>query len=147
MRGLRLPKEQVAVILDTLDAQSHPQRPERHSRRVPFRADKLVMRRTIEDEPISVMGRNISRHGLAFLFGQYLTPLERVRIHVPGRDNGDGIEKEATVVRCRHIGKLIHEVGVRFDVPLQTDPADETGPCLVSGTPCSCAPGETVHSG
>lgn len=125
MKGVRLEKREVESILRTLDAAPRPEHPERRSTRRPYRDRNLVIYREVGEEPIIVVGRNISQHGLAFLFAQYMPVGERLRVLVPDKVNGEWAQHEATVVRCRHVMKMIHEVGIAFSKPLPTDPAQE----------------------
>ncbi len=125
MKGVRLRKREVESILQTLDAAPRPEHPERRSKRLPYRDRNLVIFREVGEEPIIVVGRNISQHGLAFLFAQYMPVGERLRVLVPDKANGEWAQHEATVVRCRHVMKMIHEVGIAFSKPLPADPVQE----------------------
>lgn len=67
-----------------------------------------------------VPSRNISRTGLAVLTNQYIFPKTPCRVHLLG-ESGEVQAVAASVVRCRYLpgtGRL-HEVGLRFDKPLE----------------------------
>jgi len=129
MKGLRLSQKEIDSILDYLEAESPDDHPARKSQRVPVRNHILIIYRGTEQEPMMVSGKDISRHGLSFLFAQYMTPGESIRVVMLDREKGVGIKIHATVVRCKYITKMIHEVGVKFKTPLHHNPAETEELC------------------
>jgi len=136
MKGLRLPTKQINAILDQLDAESSDDHPERRSQRVPFRNHNLIIFRDMEREPIIVVGRNISRHGLSFLFAQYMSPGETIRVVMHNVATDLWTERQSKVVRCRYITNMIHEIGVEFATPLKEDPTKEKIMCPIYNRIC-----------
>lgn len=63
---------------------------------------------------IIVRCRNISIGGLGFLHGSYVHPGTRVVLTLISA-NKQGYRINGSIVRCRHLTKNIHEVGVAFD--------------------------------
>lgn len=64
-----------------------------------------------------VRPRNISRHGLGFLHGSYLHVDSRCQVHLRTK-SGDLLTMSGRVCRCRHVEGRVHEVGMRFDQPI-----------------------------
>lgn len=65
----------------------------------------------------SVACRNLSRDGLGFLHSSYLHVNTPVMVTLPHRSLGS-VRIEGTLVRCRHVKRHIHDIGVRFKNPL-----------------------------
>lgn len=63
---------------------------------------------------IIVRCRNISIGGLGFLHGAYVHPGTRVVLTLVSA-NKQGYRINGTIIRCRHLTKTVHEVGVAFD--------------------------------
>jgi CheY-like chemotaxis protein len=83
---------------------------------------------------INVACRNLSRSGLGFLHSSYIhigTPVALTLSH----QNKQQVRVMATVVRCRHVQRHIHDVGVRFEKPINVrdfismDPLSQTFTC------------------
>ncbi len=78
-----------------------------------------------------VVTRNVSTGGMAFLHAGYVHPGSRFSASIPTADDGAVIGVAGEVVRCRHIKKMIHEIAIRFDDPIdlpnfaQLSPEDE----------------------
>ena len=66
---------------------------------------------------LQVAARNISSEGIGILHNSYAHPGTRCVVHLKHRD-GRPVPTEASVVRCRHVKGLIHEVGIRFTAPI-----------------------------
>ena len=139
MNGLRCSQKEIKAVLDDLEAEAQDHHPERRSRRVPLRNCNFIVYRGVEEEPTIVVGRNLSRHGVGFLFGQYMAPGERIRIAPLDRPGQAWTDRAANVVRCRHITKMIHEIGAAFEEPLRDEPTAQDGKCLVHDRPCPYA--------
>lgn len=65
----------------------------------------------------SVLPRNLSRRGLAFVHGRFVYPDSRCQITLP-MQNGKWYCIEGEVRSCRHIQGIIHEIAVVFDEAL-----------------------------
>ncbi len=65
----------------------------------------------------SVLPRNLSRWGLAFVHGRYVYPGSRCQIALP-MQNGRWFSVGGNVGACRHVQGIIHEVSVVFDEAL-----------------------------
>jgi CheY-like chemotaxis protein len=64
-----------------------------------------------------VRPRNISRHGLGFLHGSYLHVDSRCQVNLRTK-SGELLSMSGRVCRCRHVQGRVHEVGMRFDQPV-----------------------------
>jgi len=64
-----------------------------------------------------ILPRNLSRQGIGFLHGRFVYPNSPCSITLRTLDN-ETITCEGEIVRCRHISGTIHDVGVRFSVPV-----------------------------
>jgi CheY-like chemotaxis protein len=65
----------------------------------------------------NVACRNLSRSGLGFLHSSYLHMGTIVYTSLV-RDDGSVVRVAGKIVRCRHVARHIHEIGVRFDRPV-----------------------------
>ncbi len=62
----------------------------------------------------SVLPRNLSRRGLAFVHGRFVYPDSRCRVTLPML-NGKWCGIEGVIRGCRHVQGIIHEISVVFD--------------------------------
>ena len=60
-----------------------------------------------------VVTRNLSRWGIAFVHGQFVYPESGIEMIIPTLDRKAYVIK-GSVVRCRHVQGLVHEVAVKF---------------------------------
>lgn len=67
-----------------------------------------------------VRSRDISRDGVCFLHGSYLHPGTHCRVVLLTNEH-EGSILNGTVVRCRHVLHQVHEVGVHFPEPIETE--------------------------
>lgn len=65
----------------------------------------------------SVLPRNLSRRGLAFVHGRFVYPDSRCQVTLP-MANGKWYVIEGFVRNCRHIQGIIHEIAIVFDEAL-----------------------------
>jgi hypothetical protein len=65
----------------------------------------------------AVKCRNVSRRGVGFLHGAYVHAGTRCEVTIITRRRV-GFRATGKVVRCRHVGDKVHEVGVRLDSDL-----------------------------
>ncbi|MBI4579924.1 MAG: PilZ domain-containing protein [Planctomycetes bacterium] len=118
IRSVRLPDDQLAILLDALDRQDGRKAAElRRHKRMSFRTAKVVLHvldnlDTVECS-FRVAARNISANGMAFVHGQMLPPGKRALVEIPRKHN-DPLHVLGQVAHCRHIGGMVHEVGLRF---------------------------------
>ena len=66
---------------------------------------------------ITVAARNISRGGLSVLHSSFTYTGTRIRTLL-SRIDGKPYQATGTVVRCDHRGGVVHEIGIRFDMPI-----------------------------
>lgn len=120
---LRLTQTQCAELLrESIEREARSgERHDRAHRRFPFAdVQSLVLR---VDQPggnaadYRVLARNISQGGLAVFHGQLLYPNTRCTAFLRTAD-GKAVAVSGAVVYCRHYRSKIHEVGVRFDEPV-----------------------------
>jgi len=90
--------------------------------------------------------RDISNGGISFLHHHYLSTGTRLHLVLVGADRQPLIRVEASVVRCAHARGMAHDVGAKFDQPIdiasmlgvqdpsqaarQSPAPDPTGPTL-----------------
>jgi hypothetical protein len=115
----RLSREEMSRLLDMLETrQAKPVECTRRSVRLPLRGLAVLvtpLTSTGEHNTHCVWTRNISQHGLAFLDKNMMAVGSLLRIQLPIDDSeGNPIDKEAIVRRCRHVAGMIHEIGVEF---------------------------------
>ncbi len=65
----------------------------------------------------SVIPRNISRRGIAFLHGRFIYPDSRCNIVLQTLDD-ESMTMDGTIVRCDHLAGTIHEVAAAFNSPI-----------------------------
>jgi len=84
---------------------------------------KLICQLAREEGPavqIVVRCRNISVGGLGFLHGSYVHPGTGCVLTLISAFK-QGYRIHGTIVRCRHLTKNIHEVGVQFEAPIDLE--------------------------
>ena len=67
-----------------------------------------------------VVARNLSRWGMAFIHGRFVYQDSRCIAILPSLD-GKERQVEGKVIRCRHVGGIMHEVSVLFEQPIDLD--------------------------
>jgi len=124
-REIRKSEEQLSSLLNRLDAAASPGAGKR-------RADRFNYRNmTVVTEFLEPAGhwvkcrtptRNISVHGVGLLVGKFVYPGTRCRVHLVSVHDQKQV-CEGTVVFCRYLTETatVHEVGVRFDVPIDVE--------------------------
>ena len=107
-------------LLDSLDRanqQTGEGHESRRHRRLKYRTPLMLVRvlddHQREESVFQTTTRNISSSGLAFLHKQMLPPGKRLILTIPLLDDQTA-HLAATVVHCRHIRGMIHEIGVSF---------------------------------
>ena len=85
-----------------------------------------------------VRGRDVSASGLSFLHGSFLHKGARCLVLLPGRVER-WVQVPATIVRCRHLERRTHELGVHFDEPVDlsviTDACERPEPTVNDDEP------------
>lgn len=120
---LGLDDRTLSRLLDQLDALHDGvmrPAPRRDFVRWPFRDASLPMRVTHLDgsvAPLLVACRNISRGGISVLHSSFMYPGTRCAIVLRHPERG-AVPVPGTVVRCTFRGGVVHEIGVKFDQPI-----------------------------
>jgi CheY-like chemotaxis protein len=118
---LGLNKVDLDTVLDDLDAKAvKADNPRRQSARLEFRLPSIrleIVQPGGGQTQITVACRNLSRTGLGFLHSSYMHPGTTVVAIMPHKTLGL-IRVPGQVMRCRHVTRHIHEVGVQFKTPL-----------------------------
>lgn len=121
LRTIRLSDEQINALLDNLGSTNDKESQKRKAQRYRYRVKALVVRMQRPGFPAPVIyqvpAHDISSTGLSFLHGGY--------VHVGTRCTAQLIttygtwdDVSGTVVRCAYVDGTIHDVGVRFDTPV-----------------------------
>ncbi len=116
IRSVRVDKALLRRILDAMD---NPRcgldlNRRRHERLV-YRGRQVILytRQMERDVAFIVPTRNISRGGMSFLHGQMIHIDQPCSVDLATND-GTWLTIEGTVVRCRHVRRMIHEIGLKF---------------------------------
>ncbi|MFA6045265.1 MAG: PilZ domain-containing protein [Phycisphaerales bacterium] len=116
--SLNLRGKAMESLLEMLDACERPSSRREYSR-WQFRRESIEMRlvQSGGSTNIKVLTRNISRGGLSLLHNNFMHPLTRCEVSLPHPVRGK-VLVPGRVIRCVHRGGVVHEVGVRFDQPV-----------------------------
>jgi len=120
---LRLSVKQIAELHRMMEQRTHDDisRERRQAPRAPFRLsvrlgvlleNEIKGRRTYALAP-----RNISRTGLSLLHGKFVYGGTNCVVGLPALD-GQVIPARGRVIWCRLIAGRVHELGIRFDEPI-----------------------------
>lgn len=130
IQSISLSRAQIAELLDSLEFHSGSYDPasrdtRREHERIPCRKSAVLFELVGMPETMAFAApvRNISCGGLCFLHRSMLhvdTPLRMCLL----LDNGASFRTAGTVVRARHVMGLIHEVGVKFNKPIDLSQLD-----------------------
>ena len=93
---------------------------DRRNLRVDFQGRKTLVNITNshgQQVSHSVLPRNLSRRGLAFVHGRFVYPESRCQVTMP-MQNGKWYSVEGVIRGCRHVQGIIHEISVVFDESL-----------------------------
>lgn len=83
------------------------------------------------DATVTVACRNLSRGGASILHGSYIHPGSAVTVFLRSQDHGV-TAIPGSIVRCRHVRGMVHEIGVKFSFEIDTkefmprDPLSDT---------------------
>ena len=147
------------AMLDRLDAtEGQPRGPrKREHARWPFR--KISIELEVQHPGgsatrLKVATRNLSRGGMSLLHSMYLHAKSRCTVHLPV-NGGEPRPVAASIARCTHRGGRVHEVGLRFDHPIDLRDfydrktaarmvsLERVDPLLLAGTAVCCTRGES----
>jgi CheY-like chemotaxis protein/HPt (histidine-containing phosphotransfer) domain-containing protein len=93
---------------------------ERRAMRLDYAAEQMVATITHpngQQVTYSVVPRNLSQWGVAFLHGRFVYPNSPVVLLMPMR-GGTWQQIAGRIVRCRHVSGMMHEVSAQFDVAI-----------------------------
>ncbi len=71
------------------------------------------------DATVTVACRNLSRGGASILHGSYIHPGSAVTVFLRSQDHGL-TAVPGSIVRCRHVRGMVHEIGVKFSFEIDT---------------------------
>ncbi len=117
IRSVRVDKALLRRILDALDSNGCGfELNKRRHERLPYRGRQVILytKQTERDVAFIVPSRNISRGGMSFLHGQMMHLGQLCSVDLATND-GNWFTVESTVVRCRHVRGMIHEIGLKFN--------------------------------
>lgn len=127
------------AIHERLDMGSTGAAARRQSARLAFRHDSIaieVIQPGGMQTHLNVACRNLSRSGMGFLHSSYVHEGTPVVVSLRHRTEGP-VRVPGKVVRCRHVTRHVHDVGVRFDTPvnikdfMDLDPLKQTFTCEI----------------
>lgn len=118
---LRMPKQEIDALRQQLDANRSMQAESlRHYRRWPFERQPVTVRM---DHPGGMVTnlryacRNLSNGGISILHTSFVHTGTRCVVTLAALDSSV-IEVQGEVTRCEHRRGKIHEIGIRFDQPI-----------------------------
>ncbi|MBC7834230.1 MAG: PilZ domain-containing protein [Phycisphaerales bacterium] len=123
LNSLGLSQREVESLLDELDSSAHSESSAgRKWVRRRYRQLTLPLKVSQQGGTIStfpVVSRNISRVGMAVLHSGYIHIGSKCSLSLttPG---GEQVALSGVAVRCQHRTKMVHEVGIVFDKPVDT---------------------------
>jgi hypothetical protein len=117
---VRVDKALLVRVLDLMDkSQSEASAEQRRGYRLRYRIRNAIIYPNSMDQTIAfvVPTRNLSAEGMAFLHSHMMYTGRSCLVQLPSRA-GKWLPINATVVRCRHVRAMLHEVAVKFDQPI-----------------------------
>ena len=130
---------ELEAIYEQLDSGTGDSSHRRQSSRLSFRQPSVgveIIQPGGGQTQITVACRNLSRTGLGFLHSSYVHIGTRVVLTLTHHTELR-VRVAAKVMRCRHVTRTVHEVGVMFDEPInvrdfmELDPLNQTFTCEV----------------
>lgn len=117
LNTLGLTIDQAEQIAQQLDIESPGASTRRSAARLSYRKASITL--CIEQPgggstTVRVVSRNLSRGGMSLLHAAYLHPGTRCVVVLKHKVKGD-TPIRGRIVRCRHVTKKVHEVGVQFE--------------------------------
>lgn len=112
----------VRALSDKLDAMSGGTAGElkREFVRWPFHRDRIPV---LIEQPggtqlaLRLCCRNISRGGMSLFHNAFIHEGSKCMVRLPHPTHGD-LDVRGKVVRCKHRGGVVHEIGIKFGVPI-----------------------------
>lgn len=117
---IRLSPRDRRKVVQEINRQRSAEHHGRRDLRVEYNIDEAIVQ---VDQPngnrvrLAVLPRNLSRRGMAYLVGRFIYPRSSCLIHLNTLD-GERCSVEGTVLRCEHVGGILHEVAVLFRTPV-----------------------------
>lgn len=118
--SIRLKAVELEAVLQESNLHEIPVEVMEHGRsepRYPLRGDQRMeawVRHPAGNEvSLLVAARNLSANGAGILHGHFLHAGTRIVLRLRA-ESGDLLSVEGKAVRCRHINRHIHDVGIRF---------------------------------
>ncbi|HEX8877330.1 MAG TPA: response regulator [Phycisphaerales bacterium] len=115
-KGVRALSEKLETISGGMSASSL----KREFVRWPFHRDRIPV---LIEQPggtqltLRLCCRNISRGGMSLFHNSFVHEGSRCVLRLPHPTHGD-LDVQGTIVRCKHRGGVVHEIGVKFDSPI-----------------------------
>jgi len=123
---IKLSERDKSRLVRAVEAQASQQgsggQGERRNLRVAYRGHNVLITMNPMGANVrySVVPRNLSRGGLAFIHGRFVYPNTACTVSLAAYD-GQVHSVEAKVLRCRHIGGIVHEVSLQFEEPIDLE--------------------------
>lgn len=118
--AVRVDKVLLGKMLDLMDkSRSEVGSELRRGYRLRYRVRNAVVYPCSSDKTVAfiVPTRNLSADGMAFLHSHMMHIGRPCIVQLPSRTR-QWVVINATVVRCRHVRAMLHEVAVKFDKPI-----------------------------
>lgn len=120
INAVRVDKVLLVGVLDLMDhSQAEAAAEQRRGHRLRYRIRNAIIFPNNLDRTTAfiVPTRNLSADGMSFLHSHMMYTGRPCVVQLPSRA-GRWLSINATVVRCRHVRAMLHEVGIRFDRPI-----------------------------
>lgn len=115
-KGVRALSEKLEAMSGGLNASSL----KREFVRWPFHRDRIPV---LIEQPggtqltLRLCCRNISRGGMSLFHNSFVHEGSKCVVRLPHPTHGD-LDVQGRIVRCKHRGGVVHEIGVKFDAPI-----------------------------
>lgn len=119
---VRLSDQNKQHLIDEMDraARATAQTGRQRLMRVAYRARNITVHINHPSGGLStnaVTPRNLSAQGVAFIHGTFVYPQNRCTVELVGLGD-QKVQVKGEIISCRHVRGQVHEVGVRFDKPI-----------------------------
>ncbi len=119
---LKLTRRDRRRLLGEMDKprRKHPRRRDRRQMRVSYDVARVIVALAQPDGGVgkySVVPRNLSAQGMAFIHGRFIYEDSRCEVVLPTLD-GSWTRKYGSIVMCRHVRGCVHEASIVFDEPI-----------------------------
>lgn len=118
--SINLDESSLRKLLDALDAKKSSASINRQFVRWPYRVATVELRINHDTgtSTVYVACRNLSAGGVAILHRAFLHTGTSLDVALP-KVNGDRTYVPGKVVRCQHLAGTVHEIGVKFEKPIE----------------------------